>query len=32
MAALNLDTDAHRVAERVQDPDTLLVACLCAQW
>ena len=32
MAALNLDTDADRVAERVQDPDTLLVACLCAQW
>ncbi|KAF1029164.1 MAG: putative thioredoxin 2 [Burkholderia plantarii] len=32
MPALNLDTDADRVSERLRDPDTLLVACLCAQW
>ena len=32
MPALNLDTDSDRIAERVTDSDTLLVACLCAQW
>ncbi|RDV00112.1 thioredoxin family protein [Trinickia dinghuensis] len=32
MPALNLDTDSDRIAERVSDPSTLLVACLCAQW
>ncbi len=32
MPALNLDTDSDRIAERVNDPNTLLVACLCAQW
>jgi thiol-disulfide isomerase/thioredoxin len=32
MPALNLDTDADRIAERITDTDTLFVACLCAQW
>ncbi|AOI71892.1 thioredoxin [Burkholderia ubonensis] len=32
MPALNLDTDADRIAERLRQPDTLLVACLCADW
>jgi thioredoxin 1 len=32
MPALNLDTDSDRIAERVNDSDTLLVACLCAEW
>lgn len=32
MPALNLDTDADRIAERLADPGTLLVACLCAEW
>lgn len=32
MPALNLDTDSDRIAERVADSQTLLVACLCAQW
>lgn len=32
MPALNLDTDSNRIAERLTDPNTLLVACLCAQW
>ncbi len=32
MPALNLDTDSDRIAERVNDSNTLLVACLCAQW
>lgn len=32
MPALNLDTDGDRIAERIADSDTLLVACLCAQW
>jgi thiol-disulfide isomerase/thioredoxin len=32
MPALNLDTDSDRIAERVTDSNTLLVACLCAQW
>ena len=32
MPALNLHTDSDRIAERVTDSDTLLVACLCAQW
>ena len=31
MPALNLDTDADRIAERLADPGTLLVACLCAE-
>ncbi|HTI16698.1 MAG TPA: thioredoxin family protein [Trinickia sp.] len=32
MPALNLDTDSDRIAERVNDCNTLLVACLCAEW
>ncbi|MGF6596244.1 thioredoxin 1 [Paraburkholderia sp. GAS448] len=32
MPALNLDTDADRIAERVNNHDTLFVACLCAEW
>ncbi|MGN6652511.1 thioredoxin family protein [Trinickia sp.] len=32
MPALNLDTDSDQIAERVNDSNTLLVACLCAQW
>ena len=32
MPALNLDTDAERIAERIGEPDTLFVACLCAEW
>jgi thiol-disulfide isomerase/thioredoxin len=32
MSALNLDTDAEQIAERIAQPDTLLVACLCADW
>ncbi len=32
MPALNLDTDEGRIAERLRNPDTLLVACLCAEW
>jgi thioredoxin 1 len=32
MPALNLDTDSDRIAERVNDRETLFVACLCAQW
>ncbi|SAL24797.1 thioredoxin domain-containing protein [Caballeronia peredens] len=32
MSALNLDTDADRIAERIAEPDTLFVACLCADW
>ena len=32
MPALNLDTDSDRIAERATDSNTLLVACLCAQW
>ncbi|GAB6847020.1 thioredoxin family protein [Paraburkholderia kururiensis] len=32
MPALNLDTDSERIAERVTDPNTLFVACLCAEW
>ncbi|ADG14136.1 thioredoxin 1 [Paraburkholderia atlantica] len=32
MPALNLDTDQDRIAERVNEPDTLFVACLCAEW
>ncbi|WP_179402970.1 thioredoxin family protein [Burkholderia guangdongensis] len=32
MPALNLDTDADRIAERLRHPATLLVACLCAEW
>jgi thiol-disulfide isomerase/thioredoxin len=32
MPALNLDTDSERIAERVSDSQTLLVACLCAEW
>lgn len=32
MPALDLDTDADRIAERLTHRDTLFVACLCAQW
>ena len=32
MPALDLDTDADQIAERVSNQDTLFVACLCAQW
>jgi thioredoxin 1 len=32
MPALNLDTDADLIAERMATPQTLLVACLCAEW
>ena len=32
MPALNLDTDAKRIAELVADSETLFVACLCAEW
>ncbi len=32
MPALNLDTDSDRIAERMDDGNTLLVACLCAEW
>jgi thioredoxin 1 len=32
MPALNLDTDAEQIAERIGDPGTLFVACLCADW
>ena len=32
MPALNLDTDAEQIAERMADAETLLVACLCAEW
>jgi thioredoxin 1 len=32
MPALNLDTDGDRIAERITDGNTLLVACLCAEW
>jgi thioredoxin 1 len=32
MSALNLDTDADRIAERIAVPGTLFVACLCAEW
>jgi thioredoxin 1 len=32
MPALNLDTDAEQIAERISQPGTLFVACLCAEW
>ena len=32
MPALNLDTDHDKIAERVNQPETLFVACLCAEW
>ncbi|MGH8777552.1 thioredoxin family protein [Paraburkholderia sp.] len=32
MPALNLDTDQDRIAEHVNRPGTLFVACLCADW
>jgi thioredoxin 1 len=32
MPALNLDHDADAIAERLASPDTLFVACLCAEW
>jgi thioredoxin 1 len=32
MPALNLDTDAEQIAERISRADTLFVACLCAEW
>jgi thiol-disulfide isomerase/thioredoxin len=32
MPALNLDTDAVAIADRLSHADMPLVACLCAQW
>ena len=32
MPALNLDTDAPLIAQRLADPATPVVACLCAEW
>jgi thiol-disulfide isomerase/thioredoxin len=32
MPALNLDTDAAAIAERLTHAEQPLVACLCAQW
>jgi thiol-disulfide isomerase/thioredoxin len=32
MPALNLDHDADTIAERLSNPGTLFVACLCAEW
>jgi thioredoxin 1 len=32
MPILDLDTDAAAIADRLADPDALLVACLCAEW
>lgn len=32
MPALDLDTAAEQIAERVHDEGTLFVACLCAEW
>ncbi len=32
MPGLNLDTDINQITERLRNPDTLLVACLCAEW
>ncbi|CAH2778041.1 MAG: Thiol-disulfide isomerase and thioredoxins [Candidatus Burkholderia crenata] len=32
MPALNLDTDADQIAERLTSAGRLLVACLCAEW
>ncbi|CAB3779070.1 thioredoxin family protein [Pararobbsia alpina] len=32
MSTLDLNTDAGAIAGRLADPDTLLVACLCAEW
>ncbi len=32
MPALNLDTDAVAIADRLSRPEIPLVACLCAQW
>jgi thiol-disulfide isomerase/thioredoxin len=32
MPALNLDTDALAISQRLGSADTLLVACLCAEW
>lgn len=32
MPALNLDHDADAIAERLSSPETLFVACLCAEW
>ena len=32
MPALNLDTDAVAIAERLSHPATPLIACLCAEW
>jgi thioredoxin 1 len=29
---LDIDTDAGLIAERIAQPGTLLVACLCAEW
>jgi thiol-disulfide isomerase/thioredoxin len=32
MPALNLATDSEKIAERLKKPDTVFVACLCADW
>ncbi len=32
MSTFDLDTDAAAIAGRLRDADTLLVACLCAEW
>lgn len=32
MPALDLDHDADAISARLSSSDTLLVACLCAQW
>jgi thiol-disulfide isomerase/thioredoxin len=32
MPTLDLDTDTCTIAARLADPETLLVACLCADW
>lgn len=32
MPALNFDIDFERIAERVNNLDTLFVACLCVAW
>lgn len=32
MSALNLDSDAALIRDRLADPAAVLVACLCAEW
>lgn len=32
MPTFDLDTDASAISARLADPQTLLVACLCAEW